>query len=36
MKRDYCKKHNIPLIEIPYTDFDILDDNYLKNKLDLL
>ena len=35
MKREYCQKNNIKLIEIPYTDFDSLDWNYLKNKLSL-
>lgn len=35
MKREYCKNHNIPLIEIPYTDFDKIDFDYLKNKLSL-
>lgn len=35
MKRDYCKNHNIKLIEIPYTDYDSLNWDYLKNKLDL-
>lgn len=35
MKRKYCLEHNISLIEIPYTDFNIIDWNYLKNKLNL-
>lgn len=35
MKREYCKEKNITLIEIPYTDFNILDWEYLKNKLNL-
>ena len=35
MKKDYCKKHNIKLIEIPYTDYDKLNWEYLKNKLSL-
>lgn len=35
MKRDYCKKKNISLIEIPYTDYDKIDYNYLKEKCDL-
>lgn len=34
-KREYCKKHNINLIEIPYTDFNIITWEYLKNKLNL-
>ena len=29
-KRDYCKQHNILLLEIPYTDFDILNWEYFK------
>ena len=35
LKREYCKNHNITLIEIPYTDFEIIDWEYLKNKLAL-
>lgn len=35
MKKEYCKKKNIPLIEIPYIDFDIISWEYLKNKLGL-
>ena len=30
-KREYCKKHNIKLIEIPYWDYNKLDENYLCN-----
>lgn len=30
LKREYCKNHNLCLIEIPYTDFQKLDKNYLK------
>ena len=33
MKNECCKKQNICLIEIPYTDFDIIDWVYLKNNL---
>ena len=35
MKKEYCKKNNIKLIEIPYTDFELINWNYLKNKLGL-
>jgi hypothetical protein len=35
MKKEYCQKHNINLIEIPYTDYDKLNWEYLKNKLSL-
>lgn len=35
MKREYCKNHNIRLVEIPYTDYDKLDWKYLENKLNL-
>ena len=30
MKRDYCKQNNIKLVEIPYTDFDKIDNNYIQ------
>lgn len=33
-KRDYCKQHNIILIEIPYTDYKKLNKKYIKEKLD--
>ena len=33
LKRDYCKKNNIKLIEIPYTDYDIIDEGYILNLL---
>ena len=29
LKRDYCKKHNIPLVLIPYTDEGILSYDYI-------
>ena len=32
-KRRYCKIHNLVLIEIPYWDFDKIDENYIKEKL---
>lgn len=35
MKKEYCQKHNIKLIEIPYTDYNKLNWEYLKNKLSL-
>lgn len=35
IKRQYCKKNNIPLIEIPYSDRDKIDWNYLKEKCNL-
>lgn len=30
-KKDYCKKNNIKLIEIPYIDYDKINWEYLKN-----
>lgn len=33
IKRTYCKQHNIKLIEIPYTDYDILDIDYLRKAI---
>lgn len=35
MKRQYCREHNLSLIEIPYYDYDSIDWEYLKNKLGL-
>lgn len=32
MKKEYCEKHNIFLLEIPYTDFDKITFDYLKIK----
>lgn len=32
-KRQYCKEHNIKLIEIPYTDYDILNQDYLRKAI---
>lgn len=34
IKRDYCLKNNIKLIEIPYTDFSKLDWGYLNEKIE--
>lgn len=33
IKNNYCKSRNIKLVRIPYTDFDIIDWNYLKEKI---
>lgn len=33
LKRKYCQKYNIPLIEIPYWDFNKIDEKYLKEKI---
>lgn len=35
MKKEYCKENNIPLIEIPYTDFNKIDYDYIKEKCNL-
>ena len=35
MKRQYCIKNQIPLIEISYKDFDKLNIDYLKDKCNL-
>lgn len=34
LKNQYCIDHNIKLIRIPYTDFDFINEIYLKSKLD--
>lgn len=33
LKNEYCKAHNIPLIRIPYTDFEKIDIDYLTQKI---
>lgn len=33
-KRKYCEENNIPLIEVPYWDFDKINENYIKERLD--
>ena len=33
IKRQYCQKHNILLVEIPYTDYNKLDIAYIKGIL---
>ena len=35
IKSEYCKQHNINLIRIPYWDFNVLDADYLLEKLSL-
>lgn len=35
IKKEYCQKNNIPLIEILYTDFDKIDWDYIKEKCNL-
>ena len=32
LKREYCKKHNLKLIAIPYTDETILNYDYIMKK----
>lgn len=29
LKRQYCRKHNITLVVIPYWDYDIIDYDYI-------
>lgn len=33
IKTDYAQEHNIPLIRIPYTDFDKLNITYIKERI---
>lgn len=33
MKRNYCEKNNLLLIEVPYWDYDKLNDEYVKEWL---
>lgn len=35
MKREYCQKHNIKLVEIPYTDYNDISWEYLCARLEL-
>ena len=30
-KNQWCEKNNIPLIRIPYTDYNNIDGNYMEN-----
>lgn len=32
-KNDYCKRNNIPLIRIPYTDYDKINEKYLLERI---
>ena len=34
LKREYCKQNNIKLIEIPYTDYDEINEGYILRKLE--
>lgn len=34
LKTNYCQNHNIPLIRIPYTDYNKLDIQYLKERIE--
>ena len=33
IKREYCKSHNIKLIEIPYWDYEKINYSYIKEKI---
>lgn len=35
-KRNYCIENNIPLIEIPYTDYEKINDEFFLTKFDFL
>ena len=35
IKKEYCKKNNIPLIEIPYVDYDKIDVDYIRRVIKL-
>lgn len=35
-KIEWCKENDFPLLIIPYTDFNILDEDYLQEKIDEL
>ena len=36
IKNQYCKDNNIYLIRIPYTDYNILDEEYIMERLNNL
>ena len=33
IKRDYCSKHKIPLVEITYEDYDNLSIEFIEKKI---
>ena len=35
MKKDFCKEKGIPLIEIPYSDYDKIDTEYIRRVIKL-
>ena len=35
LKKDFCKEKGIPLIEIPYSDYDKIDSDYLRRVMEL-
>lgn len=35
IKKEYCEKNNIPLIEIPYTDYDKINTDYMRRVMNL-
>ena len=34
IKEEYCRENGIKLIRIPYTDLDLIDEKYIKRRLD--
>jgi len=36
IKNQYCKDNNIYLLRIPYTDYNILDEEYIMERLNNL
>ena len=35
LKKEYCKKNNIHLIEIPYIDYDKINMDYIRRVMNL-
>lgn len=33
LKKQYCNNNNIQLLLIPYTDYNIIDKDYIRNKI---